>query len=81
MVIDMREEDEGMYDKYHVEKKDGTTDPHADYFVLRIDSDIHARVAALAYAESIKEQNINLSFDIIARVRKYNERDNESKGN
>lgn len=77
----MIEEDGGMYDKYRVEKKDGTTDPDADYFVLRLDSDIHARVAALAYAESIKEKNINLSFDIIARVRKYNERDNESKGN
>lgn len=75
------EGDGGIYDKYHVEKKDGSTDPNADYFVLRLDSDIHARVAALAYAESIKDQNINLSFDIVSRVRKYNNQDNESKGN
>jgi hypothetical protein len=61
----------GIYDKYHVEKKDGTTDPNADYFVLRIDSDSHARKAAIAYAESIKEENPNLAFDIRARVSKY----------
>lgn len=69
----------GIYDKYEVQKKDGTTDPEADYFVLRLDSDIHARAAALAYAESVKDQNINLAFDIIARVRKYNEADGSEK--
>lgn len=61
----------GLYNKYTVVKKDGSTDLSADYFVLRIDSDKHARVAALAYAESIKKENPHLSFDIMQRVSKY----------
>jgi len=61
----------GIYNKYVVEKTDGTTDPEADYFVLRIDKDVHARRAAIAYADSIKEENPNLAFDIRQRVAKY----------
>jgi len=63
--------DRGIYNKYTVHKNDGTEDPRADYFVLRIDSDIHARKAAIAYADSVREDNPNLAFDIRQRVAKY----------
>ena len=44
----------GLYQKYHITKTDGTkVDPLAEYFVLRIDTDYHARVALKAYAISI----------------------------
>jgi hypothetical protein len=62
---------EGIYDKYTVIKNDGTGDPGADYFVLRLDTDKHARKAAIAYAESIQDENPNLAFDIRRRVAKY----------
>jgi hypothetical protein len=43
-----------LYQKYHVEKADGTPcDPNAQYFVLRIDKDPHARVAVQAYADDL----------------------------
>lgn len=44
----------GLYTKYIIEKADGSpVDPNAKYFVLRIDTDCHARIALSAYAESI----------------------------
>lgn len=44
-----------LFDKYEVRKKDGTpVDPNAMYFVLRVDTDRHARVALRAYARSIR---------------------------
>lgn len=61
----------GLYEKYEVTKVDGNTDPEADYFVLRIDKDPHARKAAIFYAESIQDENPNLSFDIMRRIAKY----------
>ena len=61
----------GIYNKYTVYKNTGVEDPAAEYFVLRIDSDIHARRAAIAYADSVKEDNPNLAFDIRKRVAKY----------
>jgi|31_taG_2_1085359.scaffolds.fasta_scaffold06670_5 hypothetical protein len=61
----------GLYDKYEVIKLDGDIDPQADYFVLRMDTDPHARKAAIAYAESIQDENPNLAFDIRKRVAKY----------
>lgn len=60
----------GLYDKYTVVKNDGTTDANADYFVLRLDTDPHAREAALAYARSVQTENVNLAFDIFQRVLK-----------
>jgi len=68
----------GLFDKYEVIKKDGTTDPYADYFVLRLDKDPHAIVAAKAYAESIKSENINLSMDIYGKVMKYEQQIQQS---
>jgi hypothetical protein len=63
---------EGLYDKYTVLKKNGVTELNADYFVLRLDNDPHARVAALAYAESIKSENRSLAFDLHNKLNKYN---------
>jgi hypothetical protein len=45
-----------LFNKYTVTKIDGSTDPKAEYFVLRIDKDVHARVALGAYADSIEAQ-------------------------
>ncbi len=39
-------------------------DPQATYFVLRLDEDPHARVAAVAYAQSIQRENPQLAMDI-----------------
>ena len=61
----------GIFDKYTIEKKDGITDPNADYFVLRLDTDPHARIALKAYADSIRSQNRNLSMDIYKKLANY----------
>jgi len=54
-----------LYSKYHIEKVDGTPiDEAAEYFVLRLDTDRHARVAALAYADSIAEEDRAFASEI-----------------
>jgi hypothetical protein len=58
----------GWYIKYRVEKIDGSTDPEAVYFVLRLDTDRCAREAALSYAMKIYDDNRNFAMDIIRRV-------------
>jgi hypothetical protein len=63
---------QGLYDKYDIVKKNGQTDPNAVYFVLRLDTDPHARIAALAYANSIKPSNLNLSMDIMLKLNELN---------
>lgn len=61
----MKESSLGYYIKYHIEKTDGTpVDPNASYFVLRIDKDIHAARAAMAYAKSCADTNVRLSDDL-----------------
>jgi hypothetical protein len=56
----------GLYGKYIVKKANGEpTDPGAQYFVLRIDSDPHARQAIRAYAQSIKDDNPTLAADLL----------------
>lgn len=65
----------GLYNKYTVIKNDGTyKEAEGDFFVLRLDSDPHARKAAIAYAESVKESNPHLSFDLYQRVLEHNEK-------
>ena len=55
----------GLYHKYIITKTDGTpTDTGASYFPLRLDKDHHARVAARAYAESVREENLLLCNDL-----------------
>ena len=45
-------EKQGLYDKYIITKTDGSpVDPHAQYFVLRIDTDPCARLALDHYAQ------------------------------
>jgi len=55
----------GLYKKYRVEKTDGTPiDPNAVYFVLRLDTDCHARRAINAYIESCQEENPQLADEL-----------------
>lgn len=60
-------EDKGLYQKYRIEKTDGTpTDPKAVYFVLRLDTDLAARRAAATYAHACGEDNPQLAADLLA---------------
>ena len=44
-----------LYEKYVITKRDGSPiDPKAQYFVLRLDSDHCARLAARRYADCIE---------------------------
>jgi len=43
-------------------------DKNATYFVLRLDTDPHARAAAREYARSVSDENIQLSRDIYRKV-------------
>lgn len=49
---------------YRTGKEIKPIDPNAQYFVLRLDKDRHARNAALAYADSVETDNPELSLDI-----------------
>jgi len=58
-----------IFGKYTVGKSDGTpVDPQAQYFVLRLDTDPHARVAARAYASSIQSEDPLLSAEMMAWI-------------
>ena len=55
----------GLYGKYIVQKADGSpTDPGAEYFVLRLDTDRIARAAARFYAVQIRHENPTLAQDL-----------------
>ncbi len=55
-----------LYQKYDVQKMDGTpVDPDAQYFVLRIDKDPHARRALRKYALSVATENTDFGRDLI----------------
>ena len=59
----------GLYKKYIISKTDGSpVDPDAEYFVLRIDKDRHARTAILVYAENIKSENEQFYKDILEKL-------------
>lgn len=59
----------GLYSKYKVEKTDGSPiDDEAEYFVLRVDKDPHARAAIRAYARSIKKDNPELAESLCRRL-------------
>ena len=46
-----------LFGKYKIEKADGSpVAPNAEYFVLRIDTDVHARIALQAYIKSINKE-------------------------
>jgi hypothetical protein len=68
----------GLYGKYIIKKANGEpTDPAAQYFVLRIDSDPHARHAIQAYAESIKDDNPALAEDLLRWSNAWERHDRE----
>jgi len=55
----------GLYGKYRISKADGTpTDPGAQYFVLRIDTDQAARMALQTYANYVEHDNPTLADDL-----------------
>ena len=59
----------GWKDKYIIFKSNGKPcDPNAVYFVLRLDEDPNARVAALAYADSVEGVNPKFAADIREKV-------------
>ena len=58
----------GLYSKYNITKTDGSlTDPEAYYFVLRIDNDLDALLAALGWAKA--KRNDVLFEDLIDKIR------------
>ena len=62
-----REMTQGLYGKYNITKADGTPiDTEAQYFILRIDTDAHARRALRAYANSLDRYggDVELQGDI-----------------
>lgn len=48
-------------------------DPEAQYFVLRVDKDLHARKALLAYADSVKDDNQAFAFELVAWLDELND--------
>lgn len=67
---------DGLFQKYCVTKRDGSpVDPDAVYFVLRLDTDAMARVAARAYARSVRDKNPKLADGLIALADKCWEED------
>lgn len=62
--------EKGLYGKYIVTKTDGEpTEPQAQYFVLRIDTDLHAQKALVTYAKSVKKDDPTLAEDLIRWLR------------
>lgn len=56
----------GLANKYNITKTDGSpTDPKAKYFVLRLDTDPHARAALVKYIKSVEKDNPELSSDLV----------------
>lgn len=65
-------EAKGLYGKYLIAKANGMPiEPKADYFILRLDTDKAARIAALVYAELIDEINHSLALDLRNRIAKH----------
>lgn len=59
-------------EKYKVAKTDGTPcDSDAKYFVLRIDSDPHARAALRTYAYSVSHVNKPFSLELVELLKKH----------
>lgn len=74
-------DDDGLYNKYIVTKRDGSpVDPDAFYFVLRLDTDMAAREAALCYANARATEMPLLAQDITATVMFYTERQGRLDG-
>lgn len=49
----------GLFNKYIIQKADGSPiDPNAQYFVLRLDTDIAARIAVRAYIQELSDGDV-----------------------
>jgi len=73
-MMNKQDQKRGWYGKYIIEKADGSQiDVGAEYFVLRIDKDPAARIAARAYAEAVKDTAPLLARDIIQKCSYYDE--------
>ena len=59
----------GLHDKYRVTKRSGKTEAGADYFVLRLDTDESARIAAMVYAHACKDAD--LFRDLMIKIAAY----------
>ena len=58
-----------LTNKYIVKKTNGEPiEDKAEYIVLRIDADPHAQTAAMAYANSIENENPEFARDIRNRL-------------
>lgn len=55
----------GLYNKYRVVKVNGETDPRAQYFVLRLDTDRAARLALCTYARVVADTNPRLAAQLL----------------
>lgn len=61
-----------LFGKYIISKADGSeVDPKADYFVLRLGSDVAARHAAREYALHVQAANPQLAADLRERCDQY----------
>lgn len=69
----------GLYTKYILKSNGACVDPKAEYFILRLDTDKHAREAVLKYADLIKDTNSLFSDDLIWWVNKIEEKNEEEK--
>lgn len=60
---------DGLYNKYRITKNNGDpVDPDADYFVLRLDADVHSLPALVAYALSVQDHNPRLAYELMAKI-------------
>ena len=71
----------GLYEKFMVERRDGSSDPggkHHDceYYVLDLDHDPHAAPALEAYAASCEREYPALAADLRAKALTITERAN-----
>ncbi len=65
-----------LFQKYVIAKSDGSpVNPSADYFVLRLDTDPAARVAARAYADAIESVDPALAEGLRGRCKVYDQID------
>ena len=63
-----------LFGKYEIKKVDGSpTDPKAQYFVLRIDTDPAARAALLVYADQVKDSDPEFAKELQAWAWVYTE--------
>jgi len=72
--------EKGIYGKYKIEKTDGSpVDPDAVYFVLRLDTDECARIAARKYADCVRGSNWTLGSELDMLVDKCTPKDTSAE--